>query len=59
MSKQFAVVEVLRELVVAVKSPLLCGAVHDEGSPAFRKPFGLKLMMLGQVGGVGKSCHSG
>ena len=58
MSKQFAVGQVLRELVVAVKSPLLCGAEHDERSPVFREPFVLKLMMLGQVGGVGESCHS-
>ena len=37
MSKQFAVVQVLRELVVAVKSPLLCGAEHDEDPPRLQK----------------------
>lgn len=49
--------QVLRKLVVAVKYPLLGRAEHDKRSPGFREPFGLKLMVLVQVGGVGKSCH--
>lgn len=58
MYQELAVGQVLRELVVAVKRPMFCSAEHDEYSPGFGEPFGFKLMMLGQIGGVGKSCHS-
>ena len=58
MSNQFAVAQVLCELVVAAERPLLGWTEHDECSSGFRKPFVFKLMMLSYVGGVGKSCQS-
>lgn len=58
MEQEVRIGQVLRELVVAMECPLFCRAEHDERSPGFREPFSLKLMMLDQIGGVGKSCHS-